>query len=208
MTKEDLEKLLQDEKDHVEQLKTENTRLRNLQPISEVEFALLKERLENAEKNAEYWRIACEQARVAEADIKAAAELMHKDNQALMNGTYHPGITLTADQIVDARESIRMAAENRKLKAKLEEKEKAILYYRSLVRDQIGKDPEEITAEIVSNATSERKPAGRPRTIDDKTKARIRKLRREGLTVREIASREGVSVGAVTGICKSVNRKI
>lgn len=202
MTKEELEKLLQDERDHVAQLQIENARLINLQPISEAEYALLQERLTEAEKSAEYWRFACEQARVSEAEIKAAAELMYKDNQALLNGTYYPGITLTADQIVEARESIRMASENRKLKAKLEEKEKAILYYRRLVSDQNYKDPEEITASIISAATGERKRTGRPRTIDDKTKARIRKLRRDGLTIREIASREGVSIGAVMGICK------
>lgn len=41
---------------------------------------------------------------------------------------------------------------------------------------------------------------GRPTSIDDQTRQRIRILKESGLPVREIAKKEGVSIGTVSAI--------
>ncbi len=47
------------------------------------------------------------------------------------------------------------------------------------------------------------KPAGRPKT-DDATIKRVRKYRRQGWTIRQIAAYEGISTGMVSQICKGI----
>ena len=48
---------------------------------------------------------------------------------------------------------------------------------------------------------------GRPRNIDEKTRRRIRKLRKEGYTIRQIAEDEGVSIGSVSNILQKKENK-
>ena len=44
---------------------------------------------------------------------------------------------------------------------------------------------------------------GRPRNIDDQTKQRVRKLRHEGYTMRQIAAAEDISLSSVNNILKA-----
>ena len=44
---------------------------------------------------------------------------------------------------------------------------------------------------------------GRPQTIDNLTRQRIKELKKNGLSVREIAKKEGVSVGTVSAVINS-----
>ena len=46
---------------------------------------------------------------------------------------------------------------------------------------------------------------GRPKRIDEATRQRVRKLKQEGLSCREISRKEGVSVGMVSAIINSNN---
>ena len=48
---------------------------------------------------------------------------------------------------------------------------------------------------------------GRPKKIDDATQKRVRKLRREGWTMQQIADAEGISKGSVAGILKAAGIK-
>ena len=47
---------------------------------------------------------------------------------------------------------------------------------------------------------------GRPRTIDEKTRKRVRRLRREGYTMRQIAAAEDISLSSVNNIIHSVKK--
>ncbi len=202
MTKAELERLLQEEKDHICQLKAENERLRALQPVSEVEHALLKEKLKEAEKDAEYWRSAYVGVKGELEKVKEAAVKIQEDNSKLLNG-YYVGITQDKEAREANREYNKAMAENRKLKGELEAKEEVIQYYRKLAADQTG----EALGEVIKEAQDARKKAGRPREIDDGTVERIRKLKSEGMTVREIHAREGVSLGKITEICREIKGK-
>lgn len=48
---------------------------------------------------------------------------------------------------------------------------------------------------------------GRPRTIDEATQKRVRRLRREGWTLQQIADAEGMSKGSVALITKGTKKK-
>ena len=200
MTKSELEKLLQEEKSLTCQLKIEIERLRNLQPISEADYARLKERLRDAEKTAEYWRSAYVSIKGELSTVKEAAIRIKEDNAKLLNG-YHPGITQEKEAIQANREYNIVVAENKKLQGMLDAKEDVIQYYRRIMASE-----DAVLKDVITEAKNTRKRTGRPRVINDKMKTRIRKLRREGLTIREIASKEGVSIGTVTEICKNINK--
>ena len=202
MTKADLEKLLQEEKDYTSQLKAEIARLRALQPISEADYTRVQERLTEAEKDADYWRSAYVRIKGELETVKKAAVKIQEDNAKLISG-YYVGITQDKETREANREYNKVAAENRKLQGELEAKEQVIQYYRKLAADQTG----EALGEVIKEAQDARKKAGRPREIDDGTVERIRKLKREGMTVREIHAREGVSLGKITEICRKKKGK-
>ena len=44
---------------------------------------------------------------------------------------------------------------------------------------------------------------GRPQIIDDQTRARVKRLKDNGLSVREIAKREGISIGTVSKLIRA-----
>ncbi len=50
-------------------------------------------------------------------------------------------------------------------------------------------------------------PVGHPRKIDDAAIKRIRKYRKDGWTMQQIADAEGISKGSVCAICKDTNNK-
>ena len=43
--------------------------------------------------------------------------------------------------------------------------------------------------------------------VPDETKKRVRKYRRDGYKIKEIAEMEGISIGAVSQICKGIKPK-
>ena len=76
------------------------------------------------------------------------------------------------------------------LEAKIEAKDAIIAYYRDVLG---GRDP---------MAPKETVMGRRP--VPEDQKKRIRSLRRKGYTLKEIAGFEGVSLGAVSNICKGI----
>lgn len=84
-----------------------------------------------------------------------------------------------------------MESEILDLKAALAAKEEVIEHLKSILA---GED---------ISAPEKKAPNGRPR-IDDATKKRIRKMYREGWTMKEISIAEGVSKGFVCQTCKGV----
>lgn len=79
------------------------------------------------------------------------------------------------------------------LEAKIAAKDIIIEHLKDLLA---GRDPDE-PKEIVMG----RKP------IPEDTKKRIRSYRKTGYTLKEISEMEGISIGAVSGICKGIKKK-
>ena len=84
---------------------------------------------------------------------------------------------------------------NTELRAKIRQQDIIIKQLRSTLAS-LGVD-----AVIKSEAAGYTKPQrGRPQSIDDATRQRIKILKKEGLSCREISRKEGVSVGMVSTI--------
>lgn len=77
-----------------------------------------------------------------------------------------------------------------KLKAALAAKDAVIEHLKYIIA---GEEPSPAPAN----------PVGHPRTIDEETKARVRKYRRQGWTMQQIANAEGISKGSVSAIVKA-----
>lgn len=88
----------------------------------------------------------------------------------------------------------KMVAENRRLRLKIKDLEESVSYYRELLEKG-----ENGLKTAVRQAINER-PVGAPVRIDESTKERIRKLKEQGLTYREISIRENVSLGKISKI--------
>lgn len=87
---------------------------------------------------------------------------------------------------------------NNELRAKIRQQERIIKQLRATLA--------ELGIETVVEAETEgynRPQRGRPQAIDDQTRQRIRQLKKNGLSVREIAKKEGVSIGTVSGVINS-----
>lgn len=88
----------------------------------------------------------------------------------------------------------KLENENIELRAKMAAKDEIIEHLKSILAGEDISTP------------AHRTPTGRPK-IDDATKKRIRKLYREGWTMKEISEAEGVSKGFVCQTCKGIERK-
>lgn len=88
---------------------------------------------------------------------------------------------------------------NNELRAKIRQQEKIIKQLRATLAS-LGVN-EVIEAETEGYSRPKR---GRPLTIDDDTRQRIKQLKKSGLPVREIAKKEGVSVGTVSNIINNL----
>lgn len=86
--------------------------------------------------------------------------------------------------------------ENMKLKAKIRQQEEMIKQLRSTLA-KLGVDA---VTEVELEDYEKLAKKGRPVLIDDATRQRIRRLKEEGMAYREIAKREGVSLGMVSRI--------
>ena len=84
---------------------------------------------------------------------------------------------------------------NTKLMAKVRQQESIIKQLRATLAE-LGIETV-VEAEIDGYSRPRR---GRPSNIDDQTRQRIKELKNNGLSVREIAKKEGVSVGTVSSI--------
>ncbi len=124
---------------------------------------------------------------------QAYVEKILADNKALCKKhgvEYWEGI---AQQDRYAFRDIReMEQEITDLKALVKAKDIVIEHFKKILS---GKDAE---------PPQMRKP-GRP-TIDEEQKKRIRKLRRDGWTLRQIQEAEGISLGIISKICKGMKR--
>lgn len=84
---------------------------------------------------------------------------------------------------------------NNELRAKIKQQERIIKQLRSTLASLGIEDV--IEAEIEDYTKPQR---GRPQRIDAATRQRIKQLKKEGVSVRDIAKKEGVSVGTVSNI--------
>ena len=84
---------------------------------------------------------------------------------------------------------------NNELRAKIKQQERTIKQLRVTLA-QLG--VETVTEKEIEGYT--RPQRGRPQSIDIDTRQRIKKLKEGGLTVRDIAKKEGVSVGTVSAV--------
>lgn len=84
---------------------------------------------------------------------------------------------------------------NNELRAKIRQQERIIKQLRSTLASLGIEDV--IEAEIEGY---DRPKRGRPQSIDDDTRRRIKELKKNNLSVREIAKKEGVSVGTVSNV--------
>lgn len=126
--------------------------------------------------------------------MRAYIEKVLADNRALCKRhgvKYWEGI---AQQDRYAYRDIReMEQEITDLKALVKAKDIVIDHYKNLLS---GKETER----------PEKRKRGRPKTDDEQVK-RIRKLRRDGWTLRQIQEAEGISLGMVSKICREVKQK-
>lgn len=84
---------------------------------------------------------------------------------------------------------------NNELRARIRQQERIIKQLRSTLASLGIEDV--IEAEIEDYKRPKR---GRPQSIDDDTRRRIKELKKNNLSVREIAKKEGVSVGTVSNV--------
>ena len=87
---------------------------------------------------------------------------------------------------------------NNELRAKIKQQENIIKQLRATLAEA-GIETI-VEAEIKDYNKPQR---GRPQTIDDETRQRIKQLKENDLSVREIAKKEGVSIGTVSRIINS-----
>lgn len=128
------------------------------------------------------------------ADFKLLDEnkKLLEDNKALcMAHDAEYWIGLSDARIGDYYAIRHMESEILDLKAALAAKEEVIEHLKSILA---GED---------LGAPEKKAPSGRPR-IDDATKKRIRKMYREGWTMKDISLAEGVSKGFVCQTCKGI----
>ena len=105
---------------------------------------------------------------------------------------YWPGITSFNGW--DMRDAQRAEQRIMELEAALAAKDKIIEHLKTIIA---GEDPTPTPAN----------PVGSPKKIDEETKKRARRLRREGWTLQQIAESEGISKGSVCAICKGIKKK-
>lgn len=84
---------------------------------------------------------------------------------------------------------------NNELRAKIRQHERTIQQLRATLAE-LGVDT--VTEKEIEGYT--RPQRGRPQRIDIDTRQRIKKLKEGGLTVRDIAKKEGVSIGTVSAV--------
>lgn len=103
---------------------------------------------------------------------------------------YWEGITamnkLDYSEVEDCEERIL------ELESRIKAKDLIIEHYRDLL---CGREPAKPVPAVMGR-----------RPISDDQKDRIRELRRKGYTLKDISSMEGVSLGAVSGICKEIKK--
>ena len=91
----------------------------------------------------------------------------------------------------DDPDRIRAEREILELKAALAAKDQVIEHLKVIIS---GEEPTPAPAN----------PIGHPTRIDDETRKRVRKLRRQGWTMQQIADAEGISKGSVANIIKEL----
>ena len=84
---------------------------------------------------------------------------------------------------------------NNELRARIKQQERVIKQLRATLASA-GLE-EVVEAEIEGYNRPKR---GRPQSIDENTRQRIRELKKNNLSVREIAKKEGVSIGTVSNV--------
>ena len=81
---------------------------------------------------------------------------------------------------------------------------KGVIRQQKIVIEQLRSNLAALGIEAVTEVEIEdyiKPQRGRPKEIDDDTRQRIKVLKQGGLSVREIAKKEGVSIGTVSTIC-------
>jgi len=90
--------------------------------------------------------------------------------------------------------------ENTKLRAKIRQLEDTV----KQLRENLSAVNQELLISRETETAAGQKKKGRPATIDEATRQRIRKLKENGLTVREISKKEGVSIGTISSIINGI----
>ncbi|MBR1744054.1 MAG: helix-turn-helix transcriptional regulator [Lachnospiraceae bacterium] len=128
----------------------------------------------------------------ADLELMARLKKLEDDNRALCQAhdvDYWIGLGSVRHWDYSAYEN--MEKELARLRAEVAAKDEVINHLKSIIA---GEEPE---------SPGEKRSAGRPKT-DDVTVKRIRKYRRAGWTIRQIAAQEGISTGTVSEICKGI----
>ncbi len=157
------------------------------------EYEKMKEQLERYKYMAELKETSMERRLKAYARDMERVKTITEDNENLCQDhllKYWEGITKYHSW--DANKLARLERDNAELKATIEARDTTIQYLKDVLN---GVDPTK-PKEVVMG----RKP------IDSATKKRILSLRLKGYTLKEISSMEGVSLGAVSNLCRGMKR--
>ena len=161
-------------------------------------------------KKTEQWSREARQTTEREmSGLKKSISKILEDNQRLcaeQSVSYKVGLTESWEKELPAHErrvlleNKRLKRENTGLEGEIRERDDYIAYLKDILRDRLYDKAE---GYIPSSETREKsKKRGRPTITDDTTKRRIRKMKRDGFSVRRIAEMEKVSPATVQKIVK------